>query len=506
MGNPLLLRTVPFRLWRGWLSAGVRRHDSTPQMAADPLRELDDDATSYVQAHALEDCLSAAVDAAIRSKPENPLTFIAKHLLSQGDSGEPEPRGSPSAPGTQRTSEGLGAGRSDAGRGRRRPLKLELHAKARSQENPDYPQRLAVSDEQCRWAAEWPSYMPPLWTHKVVVANDRDLPTGHKWADPSDQQRLRSELEERTTFATEGGVGECLRDAIDFDSEGCPLNPVGRTGMRGRGLLGKWGPNHAADPIVTRFHPTNKQLQVCGRAFGAQLSLTSAPADVAFRLPCRRRSVIAARPLVARSFMPRTHTAECTMGGPACRALHGFVQVVVIQRKDNGQWAIPGGMVDAGESVSVTVKREFAEETGNLPTEEERAEFKRLLDDLFANGKQVPRTATPVSRVGSLGRFAEPALSPCPPTPLPQPLLGARHAILHPLLRFLPPLHSLPTQRHPSVTPFPPRPPVVATSPCTCARTGSGARHDPARARAHAWHTHSLVAVRSGAGVPRVRR
>ena len=30
-------------------------------------------------------------------------------------------------------------------------------------------------------------------------------------------------------------------------------NPVGRTGMIGRGLLGRWGPNHAADPIVTRL-------------------------------------------------------------------------------------------------------------------------------------------------------------------------------------------------------------------------------------------------------------
>jgi len=30
-------------------------------------------------------------------------------------------------------------------------------------------------------------------------------------------------------------------------------NPVGRTGIRGRGCLGRWGPNHAADPIVTRF-------------------------------------------------------------------------------------------------------------------------------------------------------------------------------------------------------------------------------------------------------------
>ena len=29
-------------------------------------------------------------------------------------------------------------------------------------------------------------------------------------------------------------------------------NPIGRTGMIGRGLLGRWGPNHAADPIVSR--------------------------------------------------------------------------------------------------------------------------------------------------------------------------------------------------------------------------------------------------------------
>jgi ADP-ribose pyrophosphatase len=28
---------------------------------------------------------------------------------------------------------------------------------------------------------------------------------------------------------------------------------MGRTGLRGRGRLGRWGPNHAADPIVTRW-------------------------------------------------------------------------------------------------------------------------------------------------------------------------------------------------------------------------------------------------------------
>ena len=30
-------------------------------------------------------------------------------------------------------------------------------------------------------------------------------------------------------------------------------NPYGRTGMTGRGLLGRWGPNEAVDYIVTRY-------------------------------------------------------------------------------------------------------------------------------------------------------------------------------------------------------------------------------------------------------------
>ena len=30
-------------------------------------------------------------------------------------------------------------------------------------------------------------------------------------------------------------------------------NPRGRTGLTGRGLLERYGPNHAADPIVTRW-------------------------------------------------------------------------------------------------------------------------------------------------------------------------------------------------------------------------------------------------------------
>lgn len=39
-------------------------------------------------------------------------------------------------------------------------------------------------------------------------------------------------------------------------------------------------------------------------------------------------------------------------------------RIVLIQRRDNGKWALPGGMVDWGEDIAATVRRELAEETG----------------------------------------------------------------------------------------------------------------------------------------------
>ena len=39
-------------------------------------------------------------------------------------------------------------------------------------------------------------------------------------------------------------------------------------------------------------------------------------------------------------------------------------QIVLIRRRDNGKWSLPGGIVDWGEDVPTAVKRELAEETG----------------------------------------------------------------------------------------------------------------------------------------------
>jgi ADP-ribose pyrophosphatase len=60
-------------------------------------------------------------------------------------------------------------------------------------------------------------------------------------------------------------------------------------------------------------------------------------------------------------------------------------------RKDTGEWAIPGGMVDDGEMVSATLKREFSEEAmGNHNlSDESKKSIRTQLDLLFKNGEVV---------------------------------------------------------------------------------------------------------------------
>ena len=55
------------------------------------------------------------------------------------------------------------------------------------------------------------------------------------------------------------------------------------------------------------------------------------------------------------------------------------------------QWALPGGMVDDGEKVSATVKREFEEEAGNIGDPAERHQFQEHVAKLFENGRQIYR-------------------------------------------------------------------------------------------------------------------
>jgi len=198
---------------------------------------------------------------------------------------------------------------------RRSSKQRRIHWRARSELNNDYRgQRVHVPFWRVPWENDWPDYDPVDFTHPVV----KKQPV---WADPADPRVI--DFSTRASF--EGPIKVV---------NGRPLNPLGRTGTKGRGLLGKWGPNNAADPIVLRRKP------------GGPWDARGVPGNV-------------------------------------------VMQMVAIQRKDSGQWAIPGGMVDAGEHVSQTLRREFTEEAATLPSPAEQRQVEQALDEVFKNGHLV---------------------------------------------------------------------------------------------------------------------
>jgi ADP-ribose pyrophosphatase len=152
-----------------------------------------------------------------------------------------------------------------------------FHRKSRMQKHASYPSRFWVADEVVSWQIYFPGYQPVEYNAPIVL--DENTP----WADPHEIARV--------THSFFSFMGE-----IHFNQKGIPLNPVGRTGISGRGVLGKWGANFAVDAIITTIDQENNFL------------------------------------------------------------------VLAITRKDTGETAFPGGMVDQGEDVFKTRNRELAEE------------------------------------------------------------------------------------------------------------------------------------------------
>lgn len=175
-----------------------------------------------------------------------------------------------------------------------------------------YPDRCEVRHRE--WARVDPKYNPPTYIHPSVIENDSSRKKGG-WADPVFVSR---ELFQALVHPRKS-VYPLMTDDV-----GMPMNPTGRTGMEGRGLLGKHGVNHAADPFVTRYNP-----------------------------------------------------------------ITGVLEGVFIQRADNGEWALPGGMVDDGENVSQTLYREFLEEAASNVDGEK---FKEKLASFFRNKGQLVYT------------------------------------------------------------------------------------------------------------------
>ncbi len=160
-----------------------------------------------------------------------------------------------------------------------------IHKKSRLEKPTIYPERFYVPENKTSFDTEFTEYNPPYFVSQVVLDNNREIKSGG-WAD--------SETFDPTKNKLSSYEGE-----IKISENKFPLNPYGRTGICGRGLLGKWGANFAADPIITRINSDT-----------------------------------------------------------------GKIEMLAIKRGDNGEWAIPGGMVEYGDSITKTLSKELEEEAG----------------------------------------------------------------------------------------------------------------------------------------------
>ncbi|XP_026327291.1 ADP-ribose pyrophosphatase, mitochondrial isoform X2 [Hyposmocoma kahamanoa] len=201
-------------------------------------------------------------------------------------------------------------------------MSVATHIKCRGGTYPRSSiQRLSVPDHKISWTVEYPEYNPPYYTAASIQ--------GQPWADleigdPNFKPKWNSQ---DGTVNRESYMGpyKVVNDV--------PLNPVGRTGVQGRGVLGRWGPNHAADPIVTRWK--------------------------------------------------RNETGD----------IQPILQFVTIKRRDTDEWALPGGMVDPGEKVAATAVREFREEATSSLTmsENEKKAWQEKFQKFFERGDEVYR-------------------------------------------------------------------------------------------------------------------
>lgn len=123
----------------------------------------------------------------------------------------------------------------------------DFHLKIRGERPAVYPPRLRISIDESPWMLDCPGYDPPYYVDSSVTENEGGDGTDG-WADPEDFAKVKDEPR--------------IVAAKFKDDAGMPLNPRGRTGIAGRGLLGLWGPNLSVAVTLMRTNEATGQLEI----------------------------------------------------------------------------------------------------------------------------------------------------------------------------------------------------------------------------------------------------
>ena len=137
---------------------------------------------------------------------------------------------------------------------------MKLHIKSRNLIYTTFKgreiKRFPVPDEKVPWEVEFKEYRPTDWTNSDLVGNAID-------PDVRKERHIRLKFNHndgKTNRTSHLGVYE-LTDTRE-NSGAVPLNPMGRTGLKGRGHLGRWGPNHRGELIVTRWQRNSRNINM----------------------------------------------------------------------------------------------------------------------------------------------------------------------------------------------------------------------------------------------------
>ncbi|XP_048362343.1 transient receptor potential cation channel subfamily M member 2 isoform X1 [Sphaerodactylus townsendi] len=157
--------------------------------------------------------------------------------------------------------------------------------------------RFPVPDEKVPWEVEFDIYNPLFYSEE------------RKETDPPESSRDTLENLSKINFnSMDGEINRQSFHGTYIVQDGLPLNPMGRTGLRGQGILRFFGPNHDLHPVVTRW----------------------------------RRNLD---------------------GSIARKSLKKMLEILVVKFPLSDHWALPGGSLEPGEALPQKLKwilrREF---------------------------------------------------------------------------------------------------------------------------------------------------
>ncbi|XP_045632324.1 transient receptor potential cation channel subfamily M member 2 isoform X2 [Ursus americanus] len=121
--------------------------------------------------------------------------------------------------------------------------------------------RFPVPNEKVPWDTEFLIYDPPFYTDD---RKDKGLvdPVGN----------ALEALAGISYNAVDGPIDRRSFHGLYAVQEALPLNPMGRTGLRGRGSLGWFGPNHTLQPVITRWR-RNQDGAICRKSIKKMLEV-----------------------------------------------------------------------------------------------------------------------------------------------------------------------------------------------------------------------------------------